>query len=304
MSLLHVTNGDGARLPIEALGLAGTVIVWRDVLHEGPVPAGLGATELREVRARFLAGADWSWVRLEEARRELAQRDAALGASAAHDEVVLWFEHDLYDQLQLMQVLDQAPRGARLSLAQSPEYLGELTAQGLLRVWEGREPVSETQRAVARDGWSAFRSSDPRAIERFVSGNTSALPYLAPALRRQLEEYPGTDDGLARSERQLLEAVAAGRAEPADAFLAAQEREEAVFMGDAVAFDRLAGLARGPVPLLAGAPYRLTAAGEAVLAGNADRIELAGIDRWLGGVRLEGKRVWRWDRATRRLAPP
>ena len=40
----------------------------------------------------------------------------------------------------------------------------------------------------------------------------------------------------------------------------------------------------------------LTSAGAAVLAGAQDRVQLCGVDRWLGGVHLQGQGpVWRWD---------
>ena len=101
--VLHVTNGDSAAERIRAAGEAGEILSWRDVLHEGPVPAGLDASALREVRARFLA--DSEWASFDAVLADLEARDATL-ASANEREIVLWFEHDLYDQLQLLQVLD------------------------------------------------------------------------------------------------------------------------------------------------------------------------------------------------------
>ena len=95
---------------------------------------------------------------------------------------------------------------------------------------------------LARAAWDAVRGDDPQAVARVAATPDERLPYLAPALRRLLEELPGTRDGLGRSERQLLEAVAAGARSRADAFLAAMRAEEAPFMGDQTAFDRLAGL--------------------------------------------------------------
>ena len=55
-------------------------------------------------------------------------------------------------------------------------------------------------------------------------------------------------------------------------------------MGDTIAFDRLDEL-DGPA-CTATARSQLTAAGEAVLAGRADRVALIGFDRWLGGLHL------------------
>lgn len=39
----------------------------------------------------------------------------------------------------------------------------------------------------------------------------------------------------------------------------------------------------------------ITSEGLAVLAGRMDHVEINGIDRWLGGIRLVGKNVWRWN---------
>ena len=47
--MLHITNGDSAVPGIQATGVGGDVIAWRDALHEGPVPADLDADELRPV---------------------------------------------------------------------------------------------------------------------------------------------------------------------------------------------------------------------------------------------------------------
>jgi hypothetical protein len=57
--MLHVTNGDSAAEGIRASGVAGEVLPWRDVLHEGPVPAGLALAELSRVRAGFIADKGW-----------------------------------------------------------------------------------------------------------------------------------------------------------------------------------------------------------------------------------------------------
>src|SRR6267378_3003024 len=122
--MLHVTNGSSVSLA--ATGLGGEVLTWLDVLHEGPVPAGISDDELRRVRGLFL---DSEWPGYASAAADLARRDQTL---AAHDEVVLWFEHDLFDQLQLIQILDRLRHSrARLSMICTERYLGPMTAEEL-----------------------------------------------------------------------------------------------------------------------------------------------------------------------------
>jgi len=115
---------------------------WRDVLREGRVPA-VDAAELSRVRSRFLTGEPDAF----------AGRDRAL---AEAEELVLWFEHDLYDQLQLIQVI--ASSAAPAGLAQAEAYLGEADcrADARLGATAGERPrglgcVSRTGPDRARD---------------------------------------------------------------------------------------------------------------------------------------------------------
>src|SRR5919206_483284 len=48
-------------------------------------------------------------------------------------------------------------------------------------------------------------------------------PFIAGALWRHLEQFPSVQNGLSRSERQALEAVASGPRSLRDAFVAANE---------------------------------------------------------------------------------
>ncbi|MCW2995488.1 MAG: hypothetical protein JWQ18_2983, partial [Conexibacter sp.] len=118
---------------------------------------------------------------------------------------------------------------------------------------------------------------------------------------RLLEEHPATTDGLARSERQVLAALAEGPLPPAALFTAATAPEARPYLGDATLWWRASRL----TPLLErtehGA-FALTDDGARVLAGEADATDLlAPLDRWVGGVHHAGAPAVRWDPAARRL---
>src|SRR5206468_2898853 len=109
----------------------------------------------------------------------------------------------------------------------------------------------------------------------------------------------------------------AGARTPAAAFVAAQDRERAPFLGDAWFYLALAELGTGrarlvetqggdalpaPPPLSDGhvfarLPLRLTDEGERVLGGDSDRVDLLGVDRWVGGTHVTSNNVWRWEAA-------
>jgi hypothetical protein len=113
-------------------------------------------------------------------------------------------------------------------------------------------------------------------------------------------------NGLSRTEQQALEAIASGYTSVGAIYKASHNREDAVFMGDAAFIAHLDSLLRSSRPLLrASRPTRpltfedelsLTTDGQQVLDNRLDRVRACGIDRWLGGVELQGTGpVWRWD---------
>jgi len=309
--MLHVTNGDAAAEAIRSTGIDGEVLVWRDVLHEGPVPAGANALELREIRAGFLARCGWA--ERAQALSALAARDERLGtALRAGEELVLWFEDDLFDQLQLVQVLDRVAAGpgrSRVTAVATESYFGLLAAPELAAAFARARELGAAEIEVGRAAWAAFRGEDPRALEALLGAGTEGLPALEASLRRLLEQFPGVTDGLSRSERQAVAALAAGPLPFEELFDRAQRPEERRFLGDGVFRLSLEGLAQPPAPLVAasedGEVWRLTDLGRRVLRGEADRLAYGRLDRWLGGVRLLApSRVWRWDAAAARLVPP
>jgi hypothetical protein len=307
-------------------GIDGPIVSWDDVLHEGPVPAGLNRVALRERRAAFLASCGWGSA--EAIGRGLAERDGVLERLDRIDEVVLWFEHDLYDQLQFLQVVDRLPLDGspRLTAVADDEYLGHLPAAKFRDLFAMRREVTSAERLAARDAWNAFRSPDPRAVLD-VLPRVTVLSHLPVALRRHLEQFPSMQNGLSRTEQQALEVVADGVTRLADVYVQSHHRRESpIFMGDAAFLAHISALVIGGDPLLSTTSVRdasvtsrsrsspllaiegdvqLTETGRRVLAGELDRVRRCGIDRWLGGVYLLGNGpVWRWDarRETMRLA--
>jgi hypothetical protein len=315
--MLHLTNGDSAVPGIEATGVGGDVVPWRDALHEGPLPADADAAELRAVRARFLA--DHGWGDAEAIEAGMRARDERLAMALRRDEVVvLWFEHDLYDQLQLLQVLDAVDGAKNVEAILPDRFLGAMPDEELAALWPQRAPIRRDQVALARLAWEAVRAPEPTALHALLDTHTAALPHLGPALRRLLEELPSVGDGLSRTERQALAALEAGARRPHEVFVVAQRAEEAPFLGDTWLWAHLhelgqgerrlvqtrAGEPLGPPPPLPGSDgftdqeLELTDAGRAVLAGEADRAALVPLDRWIGGIRVRGPEpAWRFDGA-------
>jgi Domain of unknown function (DUF1835) len=186
-SALHVTNGDITVDLLRRAGLAGDALAWADVLHEGPVPGGLDDAELRRVRAGFLAAADG--LDPEEVRRRFEERDRLLAANR-DGEYVLWFEADLYDQLQISQILaalrELGVAPERVTLVCIGEYpgiahfggLGQLEPELLPGLLDAATPLTADALELGAAAWAGWARSRPAARRCCAS---SARPSTALA---------------------------------------------------------------------------------------------------------------------------
>jgi hypothetical protein len=305
-------------MTIEAARIPGAVSIWADPLHDGPVPGDASDTELLEVRARHLGGSDEpsfseTVAALHEWRRVIAEHHG-------YEELVLWYEHDLFCQLNLLQVLtfirEHVPARKKVGLICIDSFpgrpnfkgLGELTTSELAPLLDERKPVTGAQYELAGRAWRAFRAASPETLDRLRHEDTAALPFLTAALTRFLEEYPWTRDGLSRSERRLLQLAADDSLPLAAAFPRMDEGQRALHVTDTSLSDLADGLAATSPPLLtvsAGEALRrsvtITDTGRAVLAGQLDRVAVCGFDRWFGGVHVRPGNLWRWDDESQRI---
>jgi len=308
--MLHIRCGTDIVAKLQAAGLPGEILVWQDPVSQGPTPGRWTIGEWYSGRASFIA--DAYGCKREAIRRELEEADAALDRIHLEDEVVLWFEHDLFDQsilVRLLSLIARRPRGraslSLVSIATHPEVarfigLGNLNAGQLAALFPARRPVTDAMLEGAGRVWEKFASADPRALGEEARGTIEGFPWLPAALRRHLEELPWTTDGLTRTERQALAALEDGAASPSECFRASVEMEEAPWLGDSMFYFVLSRLASRTDPFVTvgarwpedeerygDAPAAITETGKAALrAERSPRRDDR--ERWVGGVRLAG----------------
>ena len=266
MATLHITNGDSVAGALNELS-HDPVLPWRDVLHDGPVPGGIDASALRETRARFLT--ERGGLQYELVLADFAGRDAQLAATGAGDHVVLWFEPDLYDQLQLLQILAQLylkPLANRpsISVVAADELLGPLKQNELAKYIDRQRDVRAVDLELAAAGWEAFTSSNDTLLKQFANTETAlhsansyagddavVLPYLHAAMRRLLQEYPSDTNGLSRTEQQIVDVLTPGARTFGEVYRQSHApKEEWIWLGDWSFAWYVERLMKGAVPLI------------------------------------------------------
>lgn len=303
---LHIVDGasTAGTLKMSGLARARDILCWREALYSGPVPAGLSLRQLSRLRSRY-------WTK-GKGQAEFEKRDAALAKHERYEKISLWFGRGCtLCHLSLAQILswfrehDVSPQ----RLWWVAIHGGELHPEQIAKGYDKRRPISRRQMQLGEQTWRAFRQSSPAALNRLLQADLGVMPGLRPAVLWLLQEYPNLRNGLSRLESDLLREI--HRREIAKASQAVTPIIAREPVGDTLLFDMLRNFVRAEHPLLEfaqpfagrfqtwefnGATLALTNVGRRVLAGKDDAVALNGIDRWIGGVHLQGKSVrWRWD---------
>lgn len=209
------------------------------------------------------------------AQSHFADRDRQMRRLVQRDAIWLWFEDDLYDQLQLLQILNFL---LRENLTQDQIFYVAiprgLHVDRMAGYAAAKQAVPKQAFELAALAWSAFTGPDTKPWRALAGEDTSALPHLRPAIDRLIEHYPDGPQGLNRVERTIV-ALLRERADAAEAlFVKYQQTEQRPFLGDDVFYWYLRRLA----PMVAQRP-------DGIYELHPELAPIRG-PRWVGGVQF------------------
>src|ERR1051326_4149741 len=181
--MLHIHNGDSTAVTARAAKIPGEHIAWREALVCGPTPAGLSEDDFISTRAHHLGQA--YNVPFEKCLAELRAMHDSLASFSEHDEVVLWFEHDLFCQVQLIYLLNwfagRELGETKLSLICINQFpgvepfhgLGQLNEAQLTALLPARSEIAAAQLDLAVQAWQADCSPHARPPLSLLRRDTS-----------------------------------------------------------------------------------------------------------------------------------
>ena len=214
---LHLRCGSDIRHGLQIAGFKGAFLEFADPFCQGPVP-DLPLDQFVQTRADFIAKA-YDIVpkdALARAKREYG----ALATLGEYDHVVLWFEHDSYDQLILAFLIDfikttrPNTRLEVISVGTVPGVerfigLGQLSPELLIWCWENhRVPVTDAMLTFGSKAWQAVRSPTPDLLTHFITSGPGPLPHMITALQRHHAELPDPKTGLGLTQKLTLKIIA------------------------------------------------------------------------------------------------
>lgn len=215
--ILHILNGDSTRYIIEQTEITGDICVWRDVLSDGPTAPDVGSAAFWDIRAEYMANA--FEISPEEFREKAQKEFEKIEAFSDYKEVVLWFEYDLFCQINMLAILhwfNQQERGdtsvSLICVGREEGHeklvgLGELAPEQYPDLFSRRRIMGTADFAFATDVYEAWCSSDPTDLETYTLLPSNEFPYLSSALQSHFRRFPSAQTGLTEIEQKIADLI-------------------------------------------------------------------------------------------------
>ncbi|MBS9432982.1 DUF1835 domain-containing protein [Photorhabdus hainanensis] len=317
LSTLHIRCGSDIQNNLTLAGFRGDFLAYSDPFCQGPVVSDKSwlSKRVKFLSEHYVARIGVNQNQLIYQREQ--EEQILLSASAKYQRVVLWFEHDSYDQLTLARCLAHFNRypASLLEMVTVNHYpgsrrfigLGQLPEESLLLLWQNRQPVTAIQCQLGSEVWEQFRSDNPSHLIEMVGKVAHELPYLSQALLRHCQEFPSFDNGLGLTEQLVLNILAEQPCTNEQLFQQLTEHHEPLpWLGDIMLDAIIDNLRLSPESAIyfdsGSLTLILTQFGQELLSNKRDWMDSFPLERWLGGVCITGDQsCWRWDQQRRTL---
>ena len=291
-SLLHITNGDSFTSRLKNLPVSGDIITWREMLCEGQTLCNVGSESFWKTRFEFLNKnykVSKSWF-VEKTLKEYR----SLCNHKQQDQIVLWFEYDLFCQINMLAVISWLKthrRHAEISLVCSGKEdtsdrlyaLNDLTDEQLLQLYEKKQVLTQDDIEYADYVWQLYCSDNPIRLENLSDFGNYNFNYLGEAIAEHLQRFPSIKNGLNAIENRVLDVAVTQRPKSKREFLGKiLQSGNTVGYGD-TQYERVVSSLR---PLFSNFnPVRLTKIGKEVLAKQTNYYAyLRDNEAYLGGA--------------------
>ena len=296
---LHIVSGTTVTQVMKQAKLTGNFLEWQDFLHEGPIPKKFSLEQRSKIRAHFFN--KQGYANLNIALRTFEYRNNILKNYQEYKEVILWFEQDLYDQLQLLEILNwlesHPSENVKISFILTDRHLAEYSFPEIREALVEKHPIKERHFRLAKKAWSALSDISPHSLFSLLNQETSSLPFLKNTIQRLLEEYPNTMNGLSRTAHQALLTISKGqKRQKQDIFIESQKQEQQPFIADIIFWKILDDFIEYKLIIQKKSNnLYITDLGKDVLIGKKNWITIKTIEHWIGGVHLSNDNLWCWN---------
>jgi hypothetical protein len=234
----HILNGDCLAVQLKHTTLEGESIICREALMEGPVQSAnleiFWADRAAYIQESYHDTADHYF-------NSVVTEFAKIQSIPQGAEVCLWFEHDLFCQVNMWFVMTLLPAVSDIKVYRVAPVItdsndtwkgfGISDAAMLERAYAEKIRLTDADVKLGMSLWKAFSTNDFDQLKSLSSTDSQTFRFLPEVCKAHIERFPeGT--GLNRPERVITELINNTSGEFNDVFSAFSAREGIYGFGD------------------------------------------------------------------------
>lgn len=209
MRTLHILNGDSTEGTFSASSLAGDVMIFREIICEGPTSIQLTSPKFWAKRQQFfekryrISTEDFSDQTILELNRHTLPN---------YDEIVLWYEYDLFCQFNMVANIEWLRQHGIHDIylicvgptAEEPTYrtLDDFTSDAYPLLYEQRRRLKTEDLDLITEFWEIYNSEHHQALRDLPQSDT--FPHLKTVIPYHFKRIPDPETRLSEFERSIL----------------------------------------------------------------------------------------------------
>lgn len=213
---IHVLNGDAIVPIFNNAEIKGDRVIWREMLCDGPLDSTVASDEFWKKRYAFF-----------EEKYEIQKLDyfdktikelLKVEDLANYDELVMWFEYDLFCQVNLMALCSFLLQNYRKDVLyylvcvgkvkgkESFQSLSDFSAKEYQTLYTNKIKITRSNLLFMDQCWKLYVNNNYDALKDFNFNKYSKFRYLQGAINQHLKRFPNKK-GIHEIEETLLKLI-------------------------------------------------------------------------------------------------
>ena len=214
--IVHIVNGDSTASILSKSFLKGDIVVWREIFCEGPLHKNFASDEFWKLRYKYMNEA-YGIDKLQYFDTTIKEI-IKLEELPKNAEIVLWFEYDLFCQINLLATCTMLLNFYRKDLkyrlvcvgkrkgSKSFVSLSDYSFSEYGELYKNAEKLTRNNLLYAKECWDVFVENNEVKLKKFDFGKSSKFKYLQTAINQHLKGAQITQ-GLNEIELKILEII-------------------------------------------------------------------------------------------------
>jgi len=218
-NILHILNGDSTAEIFDKTSIAGDIVVWREMLCEGVVKSEIGSDDFWKSRYDFFES-EFGIGKLEYFDQTI-KKLVKLEELSTYREVVLWFEYDLFCQVNLIAACSYLIKSFRKDINYYLVCTGKEKGKDQLQtlsdygpneykiLYKNKVKLTKNDLLFAETCWNLYIENDLIKLKNNDFSKNSKFEYLPMAIDQHILRFSNIN-GLNQIENKILELINSG----------------------------------------------------------------------------------------------